>query len=173
MIGACSIFAWRWWVSMWQSMPNGTCGMADTVGDPVPRPHCALSRLAGRTGVGIFHAAPCLGLARRCRPWLLALLSFGIQWLGLLVPYGLVQDWLVTTVKPLFAPATFLELAYSPLVATWRYLVPENIHLAWWRGEPWPATVDWFGLAMPAAGVDGRRDSADAAIAQPLQTISG
>ncbi len=97
---------------------------------------------------------------------LLAALSVGVQWLGLLIPYGFVQDWLVETIQPLFAPATFLELQYSPLVAQWRFLLPANIHLAWWRGEAWPGTVDWFGFGHAGSWRAGGRGLAGAAVAQ-------
>ena len=42
--------------------------------------------------------------------------SHGVQWLGMVIPFGLVQDWLATAVQPLFAPETFTQLAYSPLL---------------------------------------------------------
>jgi hypothetical protein len=77
--------------------------------------------------------------------------SVGVQWLGMLVPYTLVQDWLTANVQPIFAPQTFTELRYSPLVLQWRFLTPENIQLAWWR--PASGTVDWFALTMPLIGI--------------------
>lgn len=83
---------------------------------------------------------------------LLAALSVGVQWLGMAVPYGLVQDLLAAEVQPLFAPETFTRISDSPLVLQWRFLTPEHIHFAWWRsaqtGSLW-SHVDWLGLLMP------------------------
>lgn len=66
---------------------------------------------------------------------LLLLLSLSVQWLGLLVPFGLVQEWLAANVQPLFAPETFTRLSYSPLLRQWAFLSQEQIHFAWWRGD--------------------------------------
>lgn len=84
---------------------------------------------------------------------LLLLLSVGVQWLGLLVPFRLVQDWLANTVAPLFAPQTFTHLFYSPLVNQWRYLTTEHIQLAWWRATVETGKVEWQGIALPIIGV--------------------
>jgi hypothetical protein len=74
------------------------------------------------------------------------ILSLGIQWLGFLVPFSLVQEWLAQTVTPLFAPETFTQLRYSPLVLQWRYLTEENLHFAWWQtGFTGP---DWLALGL-------------------------
>ena len=61
----------------------------------------------------------------------------------MLVPFDLVQDWLDSNVQPLFAPETFTHVAYSPLILQWQFLTADNIHLAWWRNQPWPNTIDW------------------------------
>jgi hypothetical protein len=82
----------------------------------------------------------------------LAVASFAVQVLGLLVPYRLVQDRLAAVVTPLFAEETFTALRYSPLVMQWQMVRPETIHLAWWRGG-WPAGIDWLALAVALAGV--------------------
>ena len=79
--------------------------------------------------------------------------SVAVQWLGLLAPFSLVQDWLASNVQPLFAPETFTRLEYSPLVLQWRYLTAEHIHLAWWRGGAGVDAVDWLALAMALAGI--------------------
>ena len=84
---------------------------------------------------------------------LLILLSVIVQWLGLLVPFNLVQDWLAGTVAPLFAPKTFTQLTYSPLVNQWRYLKSEYIHLAWWRATVTSGQIDWQGIVLPFVGV--------------------
>jgi hypothetical protein len=114
------------------------------------------------------------GILARLGIWLLVLLSVAVQWLGLLIPYGLVQDELAATFSPLFAPETFTHIDLSPLVMQWRYLQPENIHLAWWRADSgtierrffsavYPAAaapqgagaahIDWIGLLLPLAAV--------------------
>ncbi|NJN84478.1 MAG: hypothetical protein HC802_20820 [Caldilineaceae bacterium] len=80
-------------------------------------------------------------------------LSIGVQWLGMLVPFALVQDWLVEVVQPLFAPETFTSLTYTPLRVQWRFLSPETIHFAWWKSSSWPTSVDWLGLLTPLIGV--------------------
>lgn len=89
------------------------------------------------------------GVLARVGVWLLVLLSVAIQWLGLLIPYGLVQDYLAANFTPLFADETFTRIDLSPLVLQWRYLQPENIHLAWWHG----GKLDWIALLMPLAAV--------------------
>jgi hypothetical protein len=84
--------------------------------------------------------------------WLLVALSVGVQWLGMLIPFSLVQDWLAANVTLLFAPETFTRIEYSPLVLQWRFLAPETLIFAWWRGRgAWP--VDWTGLLLPLAGL--------------------
>lgn len=85
---------------------------------------------------------------------LLALLSVAVQWLGMVVPYGLVQDWLAAQVQPLFAPETFTQLRYSPLVLQWQFVTSENVQFAWWRSVGdgvW--NIDWVLLSMPLLGV--------------------
>lgn len=83
---------------------------------------------------------------------LLAAISVAVQFLGLLVPFGLVQDWLDETVQPLFAPETFTRLEYSPLIAQWQFLQPEHLHIFWMRDlftgafGNWPATM-WLLMA--------------------------
>jgi hypothetical protein len=90
------------------------------------------------------------GLLARIGIWALVLLSVAVQWLGLLIPYGLVQDYLAANFTPLFAPETFTRIELSPLVLQWRYLLPENIHLAWWRAHH---SLDGLGLLWPLAAV--------------------
>jgi hypothetical protein len=65
------------------------------------------------------------------------------------VPFSLVQDYLAATVQPLFAPETFTQVRYSPLLLQWRFLRPENVILAWWRdGE-----VDWLAPGVLLAAI--------------------
>jgi hypothetical protein len=80
----------------------------------------------------------------------LIFVSVGVQWLGMLVPFGLVQDELARRFQPLFAPETFVRLDASPLVLQWQFLTAETIHLAWWRGS---RQVDWMGLALALAAI--------------------
>ncbi|MFN8464648.1 MAG: hypothetical protein U0X20_03820 [Caldilineaceae bacterium] len=84
---------------------------------------------------------------------LLTTWSVVVQWLGLAVPFSLVQDWLAANVQPLFAPQTFTELRYSPLVLQWQFLAPQNIQFAWWQAGAAHDTVNWLSIAMPLAGV--------------------
>jgi hypothetical protein len=70
-----------------------------------------------------------------------------------LIPFSLVQDWLAQTVTPLFAPETFVRLQYSPLLLQWRFLTPENIHLAWWRSSLQLGRPDWLGVLMPLSAL--------------------
>jgi hypothetical protein len=98
---------------------------------------------------------------------LLVVLSFGVQWLGLLIPFALVQDWLAANMQPLFAPETFTRVVLSPLVLQWQYITPQNIHLAWWRGE----RVDWSALlATVAAALLGLVQLARAQQQKPVAT---
>lgn len=93
------------------------------------------------------------GIAPAALAILLALLSVAVQWLGMVVPYGLVQEWLAAEVQPLFAPQTFLQLRYSPLVLQWQFLTGENIIFAWWRTAADGAwRIDWLALVMPLLG---------------------
>ncbi len=84
---------------------------------------------------------------------LLPVASFMVQVLGLLIPYGLVQEQLAQMVTPLFADVTFLDPRYSPLLMQWSLIGWETIHLAWWRGEAWPGAVDWLPLMISLVGV--------------------
>lgn len=80
---------------------------------------------------------------------LLVAASLMVQVLGLLVPYGLVQDRLAALVTPLFADETFLSPSYSPLLMQWQMVNADTIHLAWWHG----GAVDWLPLAVSLIGV--------------------
>ncbi len=93
------------------------------------------------------------GAAGRIGVAALLAISIGVQWLGMLVPFSLVQDWLAATVEPLFAPETFTQWRYSPLVRQWEYLTPENIHLAWWRAGYQSGGINWLALLMPLSAV--------------------
>ncbi|MFZ1755207.1 MAG: hypothetical protein WAU10_15760 [Caldilineaceae bacterium] len=93
------------------------------------------------------------GRAGRWLTTLLVLLSLTVQWLGMLIPFSLVQDWLDKTVKPLFAPETFTRLPYSPLLRQWDFISDDTIAFAWWRlGYNGP---DWLALALLLAGLLG------------------
>ena len=84
---------------------------------------------------------------------LLLVASFAVQVLGLLIPYGLVQEQLAQLGTPLFADVTFIDLRYSPLLMQWSMIGRETIHLAWWHGDAWPNSVDWLPLAISLIGV--------------------
>ena len=78
----------------------------------------------------------------------LFMISVGVQWLGMLIPFGLVQNWLAERTQPLFAPETFIRLSDSPLLLQWRFVSAETVHLAWWKLGPTANSLDWLGLAM-------------------------
>lgn len=92
-------------------------------------------------------ALPLLALALaplwQRRRWRVALLAVGAvslapQVLGSLVHFGLFQDELLTTGLPLYAPETFWQPRYSPLLGQWRYL-GAGLDFAWAQsaaGEP-------------------------------------
>jgi len=94
---------------------------------------------------------------------LLLLLSLAVQLLGLLVPYGLVQERLAEWVQPLFAAVTFTEWRYSPLLLQGSLVNAATVQLAWWRGAAdwavadWAvvdwAVVDWLALGGGTAGL--------------------
>ncbi|MEM7537458.1 MAG: hypothetical protein AAF639_35135 [Chloroflexota bacterium] len=88
----------------------------------------------------------------------LIMLSIVIQWLGLSVPFGLVQNWLQHNVQPLFAPETFTQIRYSPLVLQWQFLLsPSGSNPAmlgehsqlWWL-QP---NTQWSYLLLPLSGL--------------------
>ncbi|MEM7130622.1 MAG: hypothetical protein AAF702_30135 [Chloroflexota bacterium] len=79
-------------------------------------------------------------------------LSIGVQWLGMLAPFSLVQNWLAGAVEPLFAPVTFTQIAYSPLLLQWQFLSAQAVPFAWWSvGDR--LSIDWFGLLIASVGV--------------------
>jgi hypothetical protein len=80
-------------------------------------------------------------------------LSVAVQVLGMLIPFGLVQDWLAANVQPLFAPETFTRLQYSPLVLQWQFISSDSIIFAWWRGGQGWGAIDWLALAIPLTAV--------------------
>jgi len=84
---------------------------------------------------------------------LLLIASIGVQWLGILIPFGWVQNWLASEVELLFAPETFTQLRYSPLLLQWDFITPEYIHLAWWKVGQLRGGADWLGIAMPLSGI--------------------
>lgn len=93
------------------------------------------------------------GLLGRLLVVLLMALSVGVQILGLIIPFALVQDWLATTVQPLFAPQTFTAVTYSPLVQQWQFITATTIHLGWWQNTVTGIGIDWQGLLLPVVGL--------------------
>ena len=63
----------------------------------------------------------------------LALAALGglIQVLGLSVHFELFQNRLLETGLPLYAPITFFDPRYSPLIGQFQFLRPENLDFAW------------------------------------------
>ena len=88
---------------------------------------------------------------------LLFFLSVAVQWLGMLAPFSLVQNWLADAVQPLFAPETFTQLAYSPLLLQWRFLGLDTVPFAWWSGSVSASgvyvSVSNSGLLLPFVGI--------------------
>jgi len=80
---------------------------------------------------------------------LLVAVSIGVQWLGMLAPFSLVQNWLADSGLPLFAPETFTQLRYSPLILQQQFITPQSVPFAWWNG----GMIRWFGLLMPLIGL--------------------
>ncbi len=112
--------------------------------------------------------------------WLLTAISVAVQILGLLIPFGLVQEYLAAELQPLFAPETFTHPAYSPLLLQARFVGRDTIHLHWWTGEPGWAAIDWVALlpilALIAVGAaalrrqlaaDAEQGASDATHAEP------
>ena len=83
---------------------------------------------------------------------LLLMLSVGVQWLGMVIPFSLVQDWLATHVQPLYAPETFTQLRYSPLWLQWDFLARRNVVFAWWsNGAGWLQLLPPLLMALVGA----------------------
>ncbi len=93
------------------------------------------------------------GVWGRALAWALFAISVAVQWLGMLVPFGLVQEWLAATFEPLYAPETFISFRTSPLLLQWQFLAPENIHLAWWRTSQVAGSFSWFTFLAPVVGI--------------------
>lgn len=71
------------------------------------------------------------------------------QFLGLAVDFTHFQNALLDPGLPLFAPVTFFDPRYSPLLGTWAYLTGANLDLAWaWQGQ----VAGWL-LAILGANV--------------------
>ncbi len=109
-----------------------------------------LALLTGPAWLALFQERRWGGLAQLLAA-LLLLASLAVQWLGMAVPFGLVQEWLAGNVTPLFAPETFTRLGYSPLLLQFRFLQPDRLIFAWWRaGARGP---DWFSFGLILAAV--------------------
>jgi hypothetical protein len=98
--------------------------------------------------------APAVEWARASRGWRLAfgglaLLSGLVQVLGLSVHFELFQNRLLDTGLPLFAPVTFFDPRYSPLLGQFQFLRPEHLDFAWMAA----ARPDWPLLAALLATV--------------------
>ena len=98
--------------------------------------------------------APVIEWAGRSRGWrwafgALAALSGLLQVVGLSVHFDLFQTQLLDTGLPLYAPVTFFDPGYSPLIGQLQFILPANLDFAWIeRG-----TVNWPLFAALAAGV--------------------
>ena len=66
----------------------------------------------------------------------LAALGFVPQLLSVLIDFGPFQNALLETDLPLFAPQTFFELQFSPLLKAWGFIQPNTLDLIWaWQGQ--------------------------------------
>lgn len=84
---------------------------------------------------------------------LLCVLSVAVQWLGMSAPFILVQDLLVQRVEPLFAPDTFTQWRYSPLLLQWQFLTVNNAPFWWWQPANGGDAINWLGLAALCLGI--------------------
>lgn len=79
---------------------------------------------------------------------LLVVLSMLIQVLGLSVHFELFQTRLLDTGLPLFAPSTFFDPRYSPLIGQFEFLRPEHLDFVWAT----QGRVSWELLALLLTG---------------------
>jgi len=80
----------------------------------------------------------------------LAALSFLPQLLGSLVHFALFQDSLLSTGLPLYAPETFWQPRFSPLLGQWHYVRPENLDFFWVQASGQTVSYDWLAVAALA-----------------------
>ena len=67
----------------------------------------------------------------RCVTWALAVISGLIQIEGLSVHFELFQNRLLDSGLPLYAPITFFDARYSPLVGQLQFIAPANLDFSW------------------------------------------
>ena len=147
--------AWRSACSMCWSTASGICGTAAIAGGRAflcrSLPFLALlcgpawERLDGATPLGVGRRSVGSGACCWRSRW-------GCSGWACWCRFDLVQDWLDANVQPLFAPDTFAQLVYSPLVLQWQFLRPENIILALWGDGDGAAAIDWPAGAGAGAG---------------------
>jgi len=70
-------------------------------------------------------------------------ITIAIQILGLSVDFSRFQEILLQTGLPLFAPATFFDARYSPILGQLSLLRIEYLDFAWMKPD-----VDWLALAL-------------------------
>ncbi len=90
--------------------------------------------------------APVLENASRRVKWLIGGLwavSVSMQILGAAVDFDLWQNRLLETGLPLFAPETFFDPQFSPLLKTWQFIAVPNLDVAWVVN----GTIQWGLLA--------------------------
>jgi len=103
--------------------------------------------------------APAIEWAGRVRAWRLVLwallgLSLVVQLIGLSVHFELFQNQLLDTGLPLYAPITFFDPRYSPLIGQLAFIRPAYLDFAWMRaGQLDAALLAGLALAVLAAGV--------------------
>ena len=103
--------------------------------------------------------APAIERTERAPAWRLALwgllaLSIVIQVVGLSVHFELFQNQLLDTGLPLYAPITFFDPQYSPLIGQLAFIRSAYLDFAWMRGgQADMALLAGLLLAVSAAGV--------------------
>ena len=100
--------------------------------------------------LGLLPVIPWAQRSARRRGVLIALvvLSGLLQVLGLSVHFELFQTRLLDTGLPLFAPITFFDPRYSPLIGQWKFLRLEHLDFVWVAQN----RVDWGLLAVLLVG---------------------
>ncbi len=91
--------------------------------------------------------APVLENLSRPKQWLIGILwaiSTAMQIPGVAVDFDLWQNKLLETGLPLFAPETFFNPKFSPLLQTWQFIRVPNLDVAWVVG----GAIQWGLLSI-------------------------
>ncbi len=91
--------------------------------------------------------APVLENMSRRTKWVIGglwMVSLLVQIPGVAVDFDLWQNRLLETGLPLFAPQTFFDPQFSPLLKTWQFITVPNLDVAWVVG----GAIQWGLLAV-------------------------